>query len=60
VRDEVAGGLELTARAAERGRDALEEHRFRRVGLGASSAIIVLLIVGLLLKIRQLEKVEET
>jgi predicted CXXCH cytochrome family protein len=60
VREEVAAGLAITARAEERGREALEEHRFRRVGLGLSSAIILLLIVGLLLKIRQLERAEET
>jgi hypothetical protein len=59
VRDEVAAGLAITARAEERGREALAEHRFRRVGLGLSSAIILLLIVGLLLKIRQLERAEE-
>lgn len=60
VREEVAAGLLITARAEERGRNALAEHGFRRVGLGLSSAIILLLIVGLLLKIRELERTEET
>lgn len=60
VRDEVAAGLEITTRAEARGREALVEHSFRRWGLGLSSAVIVLLIVGLLLKIRELEKMEET
>jgi len=60
VREEVAAGLLVTARAEERGREALAEHHFRRLGLGASSAVIVLLIVGLLLKIRELERVEDT
>ena len=60
VRAEVAAGLEITSRASVRGQEALGEHRFRRVGLGLSSAIIVLLIAGLLLKIRLLEKAEET
>jgi predicted CXXCH cytochrome family protein len=60
VRDEVAAGLAITARAEERGRAALDEHRYRRVGLGLSSTIILLLIVGLLLKIRQIERAEET
>jgi hypothetical protein len=59
VRDEVLAGLAITARAEERGREALAEHHFRRVGLGLSSAIIVLLIVGLVLKIRQLEGAED-
>ena len=60
VRDEVAAGLLITARAEERGHEALAEHDFRRVGLGLSSAIILLLIVGLLLKIRELERGEDT
>lgn len=60
VREEVAAGLLITARAEERGRAALEEHDFRRVGLGLSSAIIVLLILGLYLKIREIERAEET
>jgi predicted CXXCH cytochrome family protein len=58
VRDQVAAGLEITSRAEARGREALEEHSFRRWGLGLSSAIIVLLIIGLLLKIRELEGAE--
>ena len=50
----------LTTRAEVRGREALAEHHFRRLGLGASSAVILLLIVGLLLKIRELERAEDT
>jgi len=59
VRNEVAAGLEITARAEERGEAALVDHRNRRVGLGASAAVILLLIVGLLMKIRELERAEE-
>jgi hypothetical protein len=60
VREQVAAGLEITSRAEERGIEALAEHRFRRVGLGLSSIVVVLLIIGLLLKIRELERAEET
>jgi predicted CXXCH cytochrome family protein len=60
VREQVEQGLAIAARAEERGREALAEHRFRRVGLGLSSGFIVLLIVGLLLRIRELEKAERT
>ena len=60
VREQVAAGLEITSRADERGIEALAEHRFRRVGLGLSSVVIVLLIIGLLLRIRELERAEET
>lgn len=55
VEEEVAAGLEVTDRASERGEEALDEHRFRRVGLAASSVVILTLIVGLLARIRQLE-----
>jgi hypothetical protein len=48
-------GLGITATAITRGRAALRDLRFRRVGLGVSTGIIVLLITGLVLKIRQLE-----
>ncbi len=60
VREQVAAGMEITVRAAERGREALDEHRFRRLGLGASASIILLLIIGLLMKIRELERAEDT
>jgi predicted CXXCH cytochrome family protein len=48
-------GLVITATAIKRGHAALHDLRFRRVGLGVSTGIIVLLITGLVLKIRQLE-----
>jgi predicted CXXCH cytochrome family protein len=60
VREEVQTGLQITQAAEARGYEALDEHRFRRVGLGASVTIIILLIVGLLMKIRELERAEET
>ena len=60
VRQEVEAGLQITTRAEQRGEDALSEHHFRRVGLGLSSAIILLLIIGLLLKMRELEGAQKT
>jgi hypothetical protein len=60
VREEVTVGLAITALAQERGLEALADHRFRRVGLGLSATIILLLIVGLLMKIRELERAEGT
>jgi hypothetical protein len=60
VREQLAAGLEITTRAEERGLEALAEHRFRRVGLGLSPGVIVLLIIALLLRIRELERAEET
>lgn len=55
VRTEVAAGLEIAARAEERGEEALSEHRYRRVGLGVFAVLILLLITGLTLKIREYE-----
>lgn len=55
VAAEVDAAMDIVRAAAARGREALDEHRFRRVGLGASSLIILLLIAGLVLKIRQIE-----
>ena len=61
VAAEVEAGLEVTDRAYARGVDAFRELRFRRAGLAVSSLIILILIAGLLLKIRETEaKVEGT
>ncbi len=56
VTKEVEGGLEITASAYARGQEALKDLQFRRMGLAVSVSIIVLFIVGLVLKIRQLER----
>jgi hypothetical protein len=56
VRREVEAGLGVTALAYARGQEALDEHLFRRQGLAVSVGVIVLLIVGLILKIRELER----
>ena len=59
VAEEVEAGLEVTDRAREQGLGALRELRFRRAGLAVSSLIILVLIAGLLYKIRETEaKVE--
>ncbi len=48
-------GLQIAAAAAERGHEALGELRFRRIGLTVSTGLILLLIIGVILKIRQIE-----
>ena len=55
VEKEVDAGLVLTTKGLERGRAAMEEHRFRRVGLAVSAGFILLLIAGILMKIRDNE-----
>jgi hypothetical protein len=55
VRKEVETGLAVSAKASTRGERALDELQFRRRGLAVSLVIIVALLVGLVLKIRQIE-----
>jgi hypothetical protein len=50
----VAAGLEVADTAVGRGREALDDLRFRRMGLGVSVGLILLVITGLVLRIRQL------
>ncbi len=56
VKKEAEPGLAISAKAYARGERALAELGFRRKGLVVSLAIILALIVGLVLKIRQLER----
>ncbi len=56
VREEVDAGLEVSGAAYTRGEQALRDLQFRRIGLAVSVAIILVLIVGLVLKIRQFER----
>jgi len=56
VKKEAEPGLAISAKAYARGVRALEELRFRREWLVVSAVIIVALIGGLVLKIRQLER----
>jgi len=52
----VGEGLGVAAAALDRGHEALADLRFRRLGLGLSTGVIVLLIASLVLKIWQLER----
>jgi len=53
---EVAPGLKAVEKAHARGVRALEELQFRRKGLAISALVIFALVVGLILKIRQMER----
>ena len=55
VKDNVEEGLEIAATAHELGQQAADRVQFRRIGLAVSVMIIVALILGLLLKIREIE-----
>jgi predicted CXXCH cytochrome family protein len=56
VRKETEPGVEISSKAYARGIKALDEIQFRRKGLAVSVLIIAALIVGLVLKIRNMEK----
>lgn len=56
VKKEADSGRAIAGKAYARGLRALEDLKFRRQGLGVSLVIIVGLIVGLILKIRQLDR----
>jgi hypothetical protein len=53
---EIAPGLKVAEKAHGRALRALEELQFRRKGLAISALIIFALVVGLILKIRQMER----
>ena len=56
VEARVGEGLAITTEAYEHGLDAVSEIRFRRTGLAVSSVIILLLLTGLILKIKSLDR----
>jgi hypothetical protein len=60
VEEEVVDGLEIARHAYTHGEELLDELQFRRLGLAISSLIILVLIAGLVLKIRQLDQAEVT
>jgi hypothetical protein len=55
VRERVEAGLAITSKAWERGKSAFRDLRNRRLGLAVSSVIILVLIVGIVMKIRESE-----
>lgn len=56
VMEHATEGFEVTERAQEQGYEALDELQFRRTGLVISVAIIAVVIAGLILKIREIER----
>jgi hypothetical protein len=56
VKKETEPGMEISGKAYAKGLKALDELQFRRKGLAVSVLIIGALIVGLVLKIREMEK----
>jgi hypothetical protein len=52
---EIDPALKVSEKAYERGVKAMSELQFRRKGLAVSAVIILALVIGLILKIRQME-----
>jgi len=52
---EIEPGLKISENAYARGLEAMDELQYRRKGLAVSVLIIVALIIGLIIKIRQME-----
>ena len=60
VEEELAAGFAITDEAIDRGADALNEHRMRRLGLAASTATTLVLIIGLATMIRRMERADRS
>ena len=56
VKKEIDAGLEISAKAHARGVQALADLQFRRRGLAVSVLIILAVIAGLVVKIRQIDR----
>jgi hypothetical protein len=59
VKKETSAGLLIAQKAYARGIHALDELQFRRKGLAVSAFIILAVVVGLVLKIREIERPKE-
>lgn len=60
LKTELQPGLDLARESIASGKSAIGEYSFRRKGLGVSTLFITLLAVALYLKIRQIEKKQES
>ena len=56
VETQVQAGMEISLKAWTRGEEAFDELHFRRFGLAVSSVIILFLIAGLVIRIREREE----
>ncbi len=56
VLEELSKAEQIIESAIKKGKEALQEWQFRRVGLGVSLVLIILTIIALILKIRTLEQ----
>jgi predicted CXXCH cytochrome family protein len=55
LREVAGGGIETAHSIAAHAQEAIDEYYFRRIGLGVSTLIITLLVIGLYLYIKKIE-----
>ena len=53
---DIQAGLQITAKSYQEGKDALTERNYRRMGLGFALVSIIIVLVGLSLYIRKIER----
>lgn len=52
----ISSGLEITTKSKNRGKEAVSDYYFRRKGLAVSTIIVSVLVIGLFLKLKRIEK----
>lgn len=55
-KEHISEGFTIIEKAKLSGEEAIDEYYYRRIGLGFSTIIVTLLVVGLYMKLRKLEK----
>jgi len=52
----IGEGFTIINKAEITGQDAIDEFYFRRIGLGISTILVTLLVIGLYIKLKKVEK----
>ncbi len=55
-KEQIGEGFTIVNKAEITGKEAVDEYYFRRVGLGISTILVTLLVIGLYIKLRKVEK----
>jgi len=54
--EKISEGFTIVSKAKQAGIEAVDDYYFRRVGLGIATIIVTILVIGLYIKIKRLEK----
>ena len=55
-KEKIDPGFEIVNKAKVSGNEAVDEYYYRRIGLGFSTIVVTLLVIGLYIKLRKVEK----